>query len=62
MTIETKFEIGQKVFIKDINMGGVVQSYYYLNRVEYRVRYFDAGQIHDPYFLESELSAIEEDK
>ena len=58
MIIETKFEIGQKVFIKEINLSGTIQAVYYLNRIEYRVRFFDGGSIRDPYFFEDELSSI----
>ena len=62
MIIETKYEIGQKVLIEQLNLSGIIQSIYYLNKVEYRVRYFDAGSIRDPYFFENELLSIEENK
>jgi hypothetical protein len=58
MTINTKFEIGQRVFIEGLNISGTIISVYYLNRIEYRVRFFDAGNIRDPYFFEEELKEI----
>lgn len=58
MTIETKYEIGQRVLIEQLKISGVIQAIYYLNQVEYRVRYFDSGNIQDPYFFENELLSI----
>lgn len=60
MKIETKYEIGQEVLIEQLKISGVVQAIYYLNQIEYRVRYFDSGNIQDPYFFENELLAVEE--
>ncbi len=60
MKIETKYEIGQKVFIEQLNLSGIILAIYYLNQVEYRVRFFDGGSIRDPYFFENELLSIKD--
>ena len=60
MNIETKYEIGQKVHIDQLNKSGIIMSIYYLNKVEYCVRYFVNGDIRNPHFFEDELRAIEE--
>ena len=57
MQIKTKYEIGQKVFIEDLNLKGRIIAIHYVHYVEYFVRYFD-GQANEVYFLEEELRKI----
>ena len=58
LIIKPTFRIGQKVLIEPINVTGKIFAYYYLNQIEYRVRYFDDGNPKEVYFFEDELKAV----
>ena len=62
MTIETQFNIGQKVYIPELKFWGKVLSIF-LNgngRIQYNIRYFDDKTPKECYFYEEELSKEEE--
>ncbi len=56
MKINTKFNIDQKIYIKELKILGTVISIIYTNRLEYLVRYFNEFEPKTIYFLEDELS------
>ena len=59
MTITTKFDIGQRVRISELDRSGVVTEIYYNEfGVQYRVRYFDNAAPQTVTFYERELSAV----
>lgn len=58
MIIETKFEIGDKVVINELNIAGKVVAFYYDIQLEYKVRYFDSGDLNHIFFLEDELEVV----
>lgn len=58
MDISFKFNLGQRVVIKDLSVTGKVVAYYYRHHIEYLVRYFDDAQPQDVYFLEDELHEV----
>lgn len=58
MIIETKFEIGDKVVINELNVAGKVVAFYYDIQLEYKVRYFDSGDLNHIFFLEDELEVV----
>lgn len=58
MTIETKFELKDKVSIIELNIVGTVMAFYYSTEIEYKIRYFDSGDPRELFFYESELCKI----
>ena len=58
LVIKPVFRIGQKVLIEPISVTGKVVSYYYLNQIEYRIRYFDNSEVREVYFCDDELKAV----
>ncbi len=58
LVITPKFMRNQKVLIKELNVTGKITAYYYRDELEYNVRYFDRGDIHEVYFYEDELQAV----
>jgi hypothetical protein len=57
MRIDTKFDINKSVKIIPLeNLVGRIISIFYLNQIEYRVRYFHNGELKEVYFLEDELT------
>lgn len=59
MTIETKFELSQKVYIPQLSTTGRVTAFYLtkLGGLQYYVRYFrTGGNPENEYFFEDELS------
>lgn len=63
MKIITKFNIDQRVYLKDLKCWGTILSLSYTNRLEYFVRFFDKYEPRNIYFLENELQESEnEDK
>ncbi len=59
MKIETKFDLGEKVQIKELNRHGKIKAIY-INRtaITYSVRYFDNAKAEEIYFDEDELEKI----
>lgn len=61
MTIECRFDIRDKVTIKEIQQIGRVKSIWYVTRgIEYEVRYFYEGKPLSEYFFEDELDRVKE--
>lgn len=58
MIIETKFELGEKVAVKEINKTGKVMAFFYATQIEYKVRYFDGGDPRELFFYEDEISKV----
>lgn len=58
LIIEPIFSKDQRVLIEELNVTGKVLSYYYRDRLEYNVRYFDDGNVREVYFYEEELKAV----
>lgn len=59
MKINTKFNIDQKVYIKQLKIWGTVLSFTYSSRLEYYIRFFDKFEPKNIYFLEDELGVDE---
>lgn len=60
MTIETKFEYAQKVYLPQLKVTGRVKAFYLtqLGGVQYSIRYFtEAGKPEQEYFFEDEITA-----
>ncbi len=56
MKIETKYDIGQSIFIPQINVKGKVHNIYISrNSIEYNIRYFISDKPETCYFLEDEI-------
>ena len=62
MRIETAFDFGEKVMIKDHGITGVINAFYYCRSnasFSYEIEYLDAKkQIQTRYFAEAELSKV----
>ena len=58
MTIETKYELEEKVVVSELNITGRVIAFYYETKIEYKIRYFDSGDVRSVYFFENELQSI----
>jgi hypothetical protein len=59
MKINTKFNIDQKIYIKELKIWGTIISIVYTTRLEYFVRYFNDFEPKNIYFLENELQENE---
>lgn len=56
-----KFQVGDKVKIKELDVEGIVMAAFISRRNwEYEVRYFNQGKAELVYFFENELDAIKE--
>jgi hypothetical protein len=56
MTIETKYNLGNRVRIKELNRDGTVLGFCIdADGLTYRTRYFDGGKPEIVYFLDKEL-------
>ena len=64
MKLSTKFDINQKIYIKNLKIFGRILSIFIDNakQITYNTRYFDSLSHKDVYFMEDELSDKEEDK
>lgn len=57
MTIETQFDLDDRVYIIDLNLHGRVKSIWVVPRgIQYEIRYFDKAKPETIYFYEDELS------
>lgn len=57
MTIECKFNIGDKVKIPILETTGRIKTIWYVERgLQYQVRYFIDGKVVEEYFYEDELT------
>ena len=61
MTIKTKYNINDKIYIKDLKIWGKILSIFINgnSRTQYNVRFFSAFDPKEVYFLEDELSLQE---
>lgn len=56
MTITTKFDIGERVLITDLERFGMIKSIFYGNSgVSYFIRYFNGTEHQEIYFFEEEI-------
>lgn len=58
MTVQTKFELGQIIWITDLEVRGRIMAIYItmVGGIQYQVRFFDCKDVNTVYFLEDELS------
>ncbi|MDO8610076.1 MAG: hypothetical protein Q7R95_05980 [bacterium] len=63
MKLSTKFNIDDKIYIKDLKIWGKILSISISgpNRIQYNVRFFNNTDPKEIYFLEDELSLQEEE-
>ena len=60
MTINTKFDLYQKVYINELKLWGLVKSLFIEDRnIQYLIRYFSDSEYKTSYFLEDEISKDE---
>ena len=59
MIINTIHDIKQRVYIKELQIWGVVLAIHMNNSLKYLVRYFDDKDAKECYFYEEELSLQE---
>lgn len=64
MVIKTKYNINDKIYIKDLKIWGRILCVFVgkSDRIEYNVRFFNGFDPKEVYFLEDELSLQEEEK
>ncbi len=62
MTIKTKFNIDDRVYIKDLKIWGKVIGILHYARLKYDCRFFNGFDPKEITFLEEELSDKEENK
>ena len=56
MTIQTKYNISDKVFIPELNINGTIISVYISDcGIRYNIRYFKDFDVKDCYFYEKEI-------
>lgn len=62
MVIKTKFEVNQKIYIKELKIFGRILGIFINNakEISYNTRYFSGLDYKEVYFLETELSLEEE--
>ncbi len=62
MTIQTTFDLKQKIFIKELKISGVIISMFIGNDygLQYHVRYFKDNESKTSYFYDFELELFKE--
>lgn len=56
MELKTKFNIGDRVRIKELTRNGLIRAIHVTNGdLQYLVRYFDNAEAKEVYFLENEI-------
>ena len=59
MNINTTFDINQRVYISELKIWGTIQNIWVSHQIKYNVRFFDGCDAKECYFLETELSTID---
>lgn len=63
MTLETKFNVRDRVFIDPLKQPGrIINIWYGEYWLQYKIRYFDGSILKMEYFLEDELSMLQQGK